>query len=196
MSTNMEFGSTYSAFSTSKSGASILNEEEPGVNSSLTEGIDAVDILLSHYYYHKNLLTRVVSDHEVEEYIRSRRITYKLTSDGTFTPEFNIRGNPPIVVHSEADLNGLNYGQKLDDIGCIIPDYENFNGGHYKCSKLSRENPDICVYSMCSAASGGIMMFWEYDSQGAYIQISRDTYEQNILRNVNSMKAKLAHKKH
>jgi len=214
MSTNVGFGSTYSAFSnlidmydeeteckegiwkTTQGGASTFAEEEQDVNCSFTEGIDTVDILLSHFYYHKKLLTRVVSDHEVEEYIRCRRITYKLKSNGTFTPEFNICGNPPIIVHSEADLNGLRYGQKHDNIGCIIPDYENSKGGHYKCGKLACENPDICVYSMCSDASGGIMMFWEYDSQGASIPISRDTYEQNILRNVNSMKAKLAHKKH
>lgn len=105
---------------------------------------------------------------------------YKLDSDGSFTPEFSICSKPPIVIHSESDMDGLSYGQRVNDGGYMIPDYENFKGGHYKCGKLARENPGICVYSIC-----GNMMFWEYNSSGLPNLISRDTYEKKILQIVN-----------
>ena len=141
-------------------------------------------------HYNKDLLDRISSENEINQYFRRRHVTYKLISDGTFTPEFGICTTPPIVIHSENDIDGLNYGKRINSNGCIVPDCENLKGGHYKCSKLASENPGICVYSICCIRGGTEMMFWEYNSVGMPVSICRDTYEGKILRTVNSTKAR------
>jgi hypothetical protein len=152
---------------------------------------DTLYILRDHLNYHKELLRRVIEDDEVEQYFRYKHVTYKLQSNGSFTPEFSICGNPPIIIHSLSNMDGLNYGEKVDGMGYMAPDYENLKGGHYKCGKLARENPGICVYSVCGHSNSNIM-FYEYNSLEAPVTISRDTYEKKILQNVNLTKFRLA----
>lgn len=107
-----------------------------------------------------------------------------LESDGVFTPELSICGKPPVVIHSEADRDGLNHGKKVERNGYLIVEYDNHEGGHYKCGKLARENPGISVFSMCGCEEERIVI-WKYDTLGNPVPISRDEYEKRILQNVN-----------
>ena len=198
---NIGFGTKYSAFSDlidmydneteynneTEYKGEISTIDECAVSTFDYEEDSKINNILS---YNKNMLTRVASTNEIEQYFRRRHVTYKLISNGTFTPEFCICTNPPIIIHSENYVDGLCYAERINNDGCIVPDYDNSKGGHYKCGKLARENPGICVYSICGVRGGTEMLFWEYNSYGTPIPISCESYEQKILRKVNFTKAR------